>query len=173
MKLCKAVAVICLAPALAGSSFAQTTTFKPQLAFSVEDEDVPHPVKLPDSVYSALKRDVMHDDPEVDTPPRTWFSAERLKQPSPQVNLYLVMAKGQLRGANVNEFWLVRNDTQSQEATILWNAPEHDVELRFKTGQPYPEIHAAKMSAVHLWEADFSFRNRKYIVTRSHDEDMK
>jgi len=173
MKLCKTVAAICLTAPLAGSSFAQKSTTKAQIVFSAEDEDVPHPVRLPDSVYSALKHDVMHDNPEADTPPRAWFSAERLKQPSPQLDLYLVMAKGQLRGANVDEFWLVRHNIQSQEATILWNAPELGVEFRYKSGHPYPDIHAAKASAVHLWEDDFTFRDGKYILTHSHDEDMK
>jgi hypothetical protein len=167
-------AAVVIALLLIGICECQTTA-TPKYVFSAEDDQVPHPARIPDAVFTALKQSGLKawsaDDGGM--PEREWFSAEMLQAPSAHVDLYMVMAAGPLRGANVNEFWLVRYDNASRKAAILWDAAQHDVWLRYRPGTRYPDIHAAKMSAVRIWQADFRMSGDHYILVKSKGEDIQ
>jgi hypothetical protein len=161
-----------------------TTTLAqtPQSNFSAEDGRVHHPVRIPDAVFRALaeheaSRMYLEDesgasrDGQKPTPPKPdWYSAEKLRSPSSEIELYMVQGIGPLLGANVTQFWLVSYKAGTRQAVILWYEPEHYVSLRYRAGDPYPEIDAAKMSAVHIWNARFRYLNGRYVVVHSDDK---
>jgi hypothetical protein len=161
-----------IAPLIITIANCQTTAAGRKYAFSAEDDQVPHPAKLPYGVFTILKSDASSVQDE-DMPQKEMFSAEKLQSRSARADLYIVMAAGSLRGANVSEFWLVRYNLQTKQAVILWKGAEHDLRLRFRPGHLYPDIHTAKMSAVHLWESDFTFRDGKYVLSHRHDEELR
>jgi len=147
----------------------------PQREFTAEDDAVHHPGRLPDSAFNALAHDkaskIDGGDGSLVTPARDWYSAEKLRPPAPNIELYMVMARAPLTGANVDTFWLVQNNTRTQRATILWTMPTHSVSLRYTSDSGYPEINTVGMSSVHVWESTFRYRG-KYVLARAEDYDI-
>jgi hypothetical protein len=137
-----------------------------QLRFSAEDFQVRNPNLLPKPVLAALAGDegVHQQMGSHPLPPAEWFSATKLISISDHEDLYLVEAEGQLRGANVTSFWLVRNDTISVQAKTMWTAVAHDVQLCYRKKDPYPDISALKFTAEMSWGAVFHFDKDHYAM---------
>jgi|SRR5665213_2031290 len=137
-----------------------------QLRFSAEDGQVHSPSSLPTPVLKALATDDgVH--PLLGSrllPPPGWFSATKLTSLSIHEDLYLVEAEGELRGANVSSFWLIRNDTISSQAKTMWTAAAHDVQLCYRKKELYPDISVEKFSAHTSWGAVFHFDKDHYAI---------
>lgn len=141
-----------------------------QLRFSAEDHQVRHPSSLPKAVYKTLAADdgvhqllanVLGNRP---LPPPDWFSATKLASISDHEDLYLVEAEGELRGANISSFWLIRNDTTSAQARMMWTAVAHDVQLCYRKKELYPDISIAKFTADMSSGAVFHFNEDHYTL---------
>jgi len=149
---------------------------------SAEDDVLPHAVALPSAVLEKLSQEELvrgrlqnKTDGDIDSGVvkpslASCFSAVKLRPVSATEDLYIVMAIGPLRGANVTEFWAIRHDRKASAAEVLWDSPQHDVGLRYRAHVPYPDLRVSKMSAVHIWKATFRYRNGKYVLIHQDDE---
>ena len=109
-----------------------------QTKFSAEAEAVNHPVAIPDDVLSLLEHDDMvketlkDPDPAVQTVQSSWFSASQVHLAGPGEEALVILAEGQLRGANVIMFWVFRKTAQGYE--LVLRAPA----ARIHAGRPHP-----------------------------------
>jgi len=142
----------------------------PQREFSADDAEVQHPATLPDSILNVLAHDQVIE--ELDGRPQpsgSVFSAEKLRSPSPGTQLYMVMGVGPLKGANVSPFWLIRENSRTHQAAILWSSGALNVSLHYRSGSSYPEITSGSVTMQHANVFTYRYRSdkEKYLRTRS------
>ena len=147
---------VCLLAAIIGMSSVTYGQRPSTLHFSAEDDHVPAPVPTPRAVLRALIHSGEFTAREPIEP--DWFSTQKVREP----DLFLVEAVGQLRGANVTTFWLLRSNANTKRAQILWSGIGHDLQLDFHANQLYPHIIVSSSTATSSSEVTFARLHGKY-----------
>jgi hypothetical protein len=175
-RLVLAVCVVATTAAWAGAQGKQSPSPE-QTHFSAEDDGVAHPVTLPDDVLKALEKDervrtsMESSDPPVQTPPSSWFSASKVHLASQEEDDLVVLAEGELRGANVIMFWVFRKTGQGFE--LVLEAPAHDLEIRKRRSNGYRDIEIVAMTASEVHTVLYRFDGKRYVVRREKLEPIK
>jgi hypothetical protein len=103
------------------------------------------PIRLPESAISLLSKDGMvrnvMEYEHVARMPREWFLASIVHLRGTDEADLLVMADGPMRGANVNNFWILR-PVQKGYAVIL-NGPALDLFVKKTRTNGYRDIELA------------------------------
>jgi len=166
------VVLVTLIAACVGCAQGQTAskqTVREQTHFSAEDEDVHHPVKIPDQAWEILKhdksRELYLDGGNTPTPPeREWFSATVVHLQSPEKNDLIAEAKGPLRGANVNTFWVFL-DTPNGMKLVL-TASVHDLSILNRRWNGVRTIQLEGATCCEITMTWLRYENGKFEIHR-------
>jgi hypothetical protein len=171
--LVKGLALILFSTAGAAALTAQTASGKvhEQTSFSAEDEGVKNPVSVPQDIILLLTKDdyvrraMENADPVVKAPPQDWFSASVVHLSASGEEDLIVQAKGPLRGANVDTFWVFLRTPNGAE--LVLTAPVHDLAIKRARHNGYRDIELLGATAVEWSTTLLRFNGRKYEVYRS------
>ena len=170
--LVKGLALFLLSTVAAASSTAQAPSGEghEQTSFSAEDEGVKNPVPVPQDVLLLLAKDdyvrdtMKYTDPPVKAPPQDWFSASVIHLGASGEEDLVVQAKGPLRGANVDMFWVIA--LTSSGPVIVLNAPTHNLMVMKTKWNGHRNIELLSATAVECSTTVLRFNGSKYEVYR-------
>jgi len=135
--------------------------------FSSEEDSIPGAVALPECARTWLARDA-HVSRRLDSLhlslaqlPGEWFTAGAVNLGKPNEKLLVVMGTGELRGANINPFWILRWPGQSC-ALLLATAAHHLEFLDTKTNG-LPDVQIGFASTGNTSERQYKFDGRAYM----------
>ena len=176
----KMIAVVSCISALAMAATmvgAQRAHSRPeQTHFSAEDEEVNVPVKIPDDVWAILKADeyvltvMENEDPKLDQVPSSWFSASIIHLQSSNQDDLIVEAEGELRGANVNNFWVFLR--RPSGTSLVVNGPAHDLIVRRTRWHGYRIIELDSITCCRLDTTWLRLENGRYRDYRHVSRDL-
>jgi hypothetical protein len=138
--------------------------------FSAEDDCVKNAVPIPGDVWSVLKQDtdvqevLQHQNPPLKVLPRTWFCAAVVHLHGTSENDLVVQAEGEMRGANVTEFWVFAGAPQGLK--LVLKIPAHDLMIRDIESGGYKIIEASAATAVRVSTLIYKFDGHQYILYR-------
>jgi hypothetical protein len=148
-----------------------------QLEFSAEDEGVKRPVVVPDEVMAILSQDELvrnvlesENVPSEKLPP-AWFSASTIHLSGPGEVDLVVMAESELRGANVNVFWVFCPTVHGYE--LVLTAPAHDLVVKKARWRGHREIELMSATAVQFSTVLLRWDGRKYAAYQPKSEEIK
>jgi hypothetical protein len=144
-------------------------TEREQTHFSAEDEDVHHPVAIPDKVWEILKRDKFREvyldgGSSPAEPQRSWFSAALVHLQDASKTDYVVEAKGPLRGANVDTFWVFL-DTPNGMKLVL-TAAVHDLSILSRRWNGVRTIELDGATCCQITMTWLRYENGKFEIHR-------
>lgn len=141
-----------------------------QRHFSAEVDSMENPVPIPDDVLSILKKDEgVLNILESDGIPSTslsllWFTAAAVHLHSPSQTDLIVMGIGELRGGNVNRFWVFRSAAHGYE--LVLNDSTHDLFVKNTRWKGYRDIELVSMTAVDVSTTLCRFNGHEYVGVR-------
>lgn len=178
MNACRFATCLCLiATTVALSAQARHDVSREQTEFSAETAGVDRPVTIPEDVFRALENDDLvrtsmeNSETRIQTPPPSWFSASKVHLADPKLDDLVILAEGQLRGANVITFWVFRKTTLGYE--LILKAPAHDLEIRKHYSSGYRDIEMSAETAVEFHSVLFRFNGKRYTVHKEKTEPTK
>lgn len=131
----------------------QKTSPHEQTEFSSEYDTVDHPVRLPEGVLQILKDDrhvllAMRGNnmPPDQLPPNAWFVASQVHLARPDEADLMVMGVEELRGADVNTFWVFRRTPGRYE--LVLHIAVHDLKVLDRVSKGYRDIQTWSSTAV-------------------------
>src|SRR5579862_9175768 len=133
----------------------------PPTSFSAEDEKFPGAVSLPDCVRRSLASNehvldaLEYNRLSPEQLPADWFTASAQKLAQSKGTYFVVMGAGQLRGANINPFWIFWQHPKSCDLVLAIGA--HDVDILKTKTNGLPDIRVLSATAVRWFEDQFSF----------------
>jgi len=137
-----------------------------QAEFSAEDSKVERPVGIPDDVLAILRNDedvrrTLENEPwPVERVFPTWFSASVVHLDGPGEKDIVVMATGQLRGANITTFWVFRPTSRGHE--LILKVAEHDLIVTNKRWKGHRIIETGRVTGTLLRTARYRFDGGQY-----------
>jgi hypothetical protein len=140
-----------------------------QTKFGVEEE-VEHPVDLPEDVLQILRRDERNQQSlsQGQSPndiPASWFVASQVRLNDDDLpDLIVTAADPRLLGANVAPFWVFRNTPQGHRLALSVSALSLEV-LNTRT-QRYRDIRATAATANKVLTTLFRFNGSAYRARR-------
>jgi hypothetical protein len=166
--VCRASVVFLGAIGLAGVR-ANTQQANSPAVFSSEEDSLPSAVALPECARTWLARDA-HVSRRLDRLhlslaqlPGAWFTAGAVNLGEPDEKLLVVMGTGELRGANISPFWILRWPGQSCDL-LLATAAHHLGFLDTKT-HGLPDVQVGFASTGNTSEHQYKFDGRAYMET--------
>lgn len=141
-----------------------------QTQFSAEDEGVKLPVVMPDDVRRLLDKDdnlsdeLKSNEPPLTHAPSSWFSTSEIHLAGPEEKDLVVMAIGELRGANVTRFWIFRPTLSGHE--LIFYAPVHSLIVKRTRAKGYREIELFSATAIEWSTVTLRFDGKKYVQYR-------
>ena len=155
----------------AGQEAAKTLSHPPT-SFSMEDDKFPGAVPLPDCVRRLLTSDdhvvntLQYADLTPEQLPEEWFTVSEKDLGQNNGKLLVVMGASQMRGANINPFWIFQQFERS--CRLLLDVGAHDLEILDSKTNGLPDIEIDAATAVWYFENLFKFDGRGYQeVSRS------
>jgi len=166
------IVLVAFIAAYVGCAQGQTAskqTVREQTHFSAEDEDVHHPVTIPDEAWEILKHDkstkvYLDEGSSPAERQRSWFSAALVHLQNASKTDYVVQAKGPLRGANVNTFWVFQ-DTPNGMKLVL-TAPVHDLSILSSRWNGVRTIELDGMTCCEITTTWLRYENGKFEIHR-------
>jgi hypothetical protein len=135
--------------------------------FSSEEDSVPGAVALPECARTWLARDA-HVSLRLDSLhlslaqlPSSWFAAGEANLGKPNEKLLVVMGTGELRGANISPFWILRWTGQSCD--LLLATAAHDLEFLMTKTHGLPDVQIGFASTGNTSEHQYKFDGRAYM----------
>ena len=169
MNVRRFVLVFCLMATTLVAAGAQGRPVAPhqQTDFSAEAEGADHPVPVPDDVLKQLEKDesvlqaLKNADPQVQTPPSTWFSASKVHLARPKEQDLVVLGEGPLTGANVIIFWVFRNTGRGYDLVLRTRG--HDLHIKRHRTNGYRDIEADSVTSMKFNAELFRFDGTHYV----------
>ena len=118
-----------------------------------------------------VRTSVENFEPSIQTPPSSWFSASKVHLGDPRVDNLVVLAEGELRGADVTMFWVFRKTTPGY--ALILRAPAHDLEIRKHRSHGYRDIEMSAETAVEFHSVLFRFNGHRYVAHKEKLEPIK
>jgi hypothetical protein len=135
--------------------------------FSSEEDSFPGAVALPECARTWLARDA-HVSRRLDSLhlslaqlPGAWFTAGAVNLGEPNEKLLVVMGTGELRGANINPFWILRWPGQSCD--LLLATAAHHLEFLDTKTHGLPDVQVGFASTGNTSEHQYKFDGRAYM----------
>jgi hypothetical protein len=135
--------------------------------FSSEEDSLPGTVPLPECARTWLARDA-HISRQLDRLhlslaqlPGAWFTAGAVNLGKPDERLLVVMGTGELRGANINPFWILRWPGQSCD--LLLATAAHHLEFLGAKTHGLPDVQIGFASTGNTSEHQYKFDGRAYM----------
>jgi hypothetical protein len=158
---------------------AQTHTkpaVREQTHFSAEDEDVEHPVLIPGKVWEILKHDnsteiYLDEGSSPAERQRSWFSAAVVHLQDASKMDYVVEAKGPLRGANVNPFWVFLDTPNGMKLVLAASA--HDLLILSNRWNGVRNIELDSATCCQLTTTWLRYENGKFEIHRQITKEIK
>ncbi len=141
-----------------------------QSAFGAEEE-VEHPVNMPEDVLRILRRDERNqrrlaEGQSPDDMPASWFVASEIHLNEDDLpDLVVMAATPRLFGANIVPFWIFRNTPQGHKLALSVSALGLEV-LNNRTNG-YRDIHSIALSAREEFTTTYKFNGNEYREWRS------
>jgi hypothetical protein len=136
-------------------------------AFSSEEDSLPGAVALPECARTWLARDA-HVSLGLDRLqlslaqlPSSWFVAGVVNLGKPNEKLLVVMGTGELRGANISPFWILRWSGQSCD--LLLATAAHHLEFLDRKTHGLPDVQIGFASTGNTSEHQYKFDGRAYM----------
>jgi hypothetical protein len=148
-----------------------------QTHFSAEDEAVKRPTAIPADVMAQLTQDsyvrqaMENGDPPLKQPPASWFSASVVHLGGADEKDLVVMAEGELRGANVVNYWVFR--LLPGGAQLVLNGPAHDLMVLKSRWNGLCKIELESATAIKLHTVILRFDGNRYAIFSDKWEDIK
>ena len=135
--------------------------------FSSEEDSLPDAVALPECARTWLARDA-HVSRQLDRLylslaqlPGAWFTAGAVNLGKPDQKLLVVMGTGELRGANISPFWILR--WLGQSCDLLLATAAHHIEFLDTKTHGLPDVQIGFASTGNTSEHQYKFDDRAYM----------
>jgi hypothetical protein len=135
--------------------------------FSSEEDSLPGAVALPECARMWLARDA-HVSRQLDRLqlslaqlPGAWFTAGAVNWGEPNEKLLVVMGTGELRGANINPFWILR--WLGQSCDLLLATAAHHLEFLSTKTHGLPDVQIGFASSGNTSEHQYKFDGSAYM----------
>jgi hypothetical protein len=170
--------LLLVATLIVGVAFGQAKhSMVEQTQFNAEDEAVKSPVRIPDDAWTILKADsyvqnVLENANLIpDQLSRSWFSAAIVHLHGDKEKDLLVMAEGELRGANISPFWVFMETPQGMK--LVLNTSAHDVLIRSSRWHGYRVIEFDGMTCCEISRTWLRYENGEYRDFRHVTKEIK
>jgi hypothetical protein len=151
-----------------GAMSQEKTSPSEQVQFSAEDENVKHPISVPQDAWSILEKDnnvlevLASQGLQADQLPASWFAASQIHLDGPNERDFVVIGKGMLQGANLTTFWIFAERPKGLK--LVLTLPAHDLSINSARTNGYRNIQAVMMTAGRVSTAALRFDGREYRV---------
>jgi hypothetical protein len=134
------------------------------------EEEIEHPVSLPEDVLQILRQDKdnqrsLEDNQTPNEMPASWFVASQISLNNDSQPDLIVMGVGPLRGANITPFWVFNNSLKGYKLVLM--TATHSLTILDARTKGHRQIKTAAMTAVDVHINVYKFNGREYQVQHS------
>ncbi len=139
-----------------------------QSSFNMEDAVVDHPAQIPKSALRVLVEDrhvaqqLRIHNLSPDQIPSSWFQTAEVHLDGGNEKDFVVIGKGDLLGANVTPFWVIRNSDKGTQLVLA--VPAHELRILKSRSRGFKDIWVGAVISGDLSTITYHFDGEKYQV---------
>jgi hypothetical protein len=137
-----------------------------QRRFSVEDESVKRPARLPAAVARMLAKDpavqeaLKNLDRSADQLPSSWFLVSEVHLSSAEEKDLVVIGQGPVLGGNVTSFWIFR--PKQGDFELILKCVGHNVAIKDTRSEGYRDVEMTAATADRVSRVLYKFNGSQY-----------
>jgi hypothetical protein len=145
---------------------AQSIHAADQAHFSAEDDQVQHPVPIPEPIFRFLIEQVDVKDQGTPEEIRKWLSVAEVHLAGPNEIDWVVYGGGGLGGANVSPFWIFVPNTEEGHRLVMHDSA-HNLDFLRGRSNGYRDINLTSLTCCELSETLLKYDGRMYKAARA------